>query len=52
MGRRTKTRFLEQELARRRSSALIRRLAARQGRFPDPRAQIADDILLHRLRTA
>jgi hypothetical protein len=52
MRRRTKTRFLEQEVVRRRSSALIRRLAARHGGLPDPRAQIADEILLHRLRTA
>ena len=52
MRRRTKTRLLEQELVRRRSSALIRRLAARHGRLPDLRAQIADEVLLHRLRTA
>jgi hypothetical protein len=52
MRRRTKTKVLEQELARRRSSALIRRLAVRRGGLPDLRAQIADDLLLHRLKAA
>jgi hypothetical protein len=52
MRRKTKTRLLEQEVIRRRSSALIRRLAARHGGLPDPRSQIADEILLHRLRAA
>ena len=52
MRHKTRVRFLEQELVRRRSAALIRRLAACHGRLPDPRAQVADDMLLHRLRTA
>jgi hypothetical protein len=52
MRRKTKIRVLEQELTRRQSSALIRRLAARHGRLPDLRTQLEDDVLLHRLRTA
>jgi hypothetical protein len=52
MRRKTKARVLEQEIVRSRSVALVRRLAACHGRLPDPRAQIADDMLLHRLRTA
>jgi hypothetical protein len=52
MRRRTKAKVLEQELARLRSSALIRRLAVRRGELPDLRAQIADDLLLDRLKTA